>query len=68
MDTASNSLAFKWAVEAVLVTFVAVVAVALERFYRDRTLVENQRFADRRQPWYLFRWCSYGVLYPGLYL
>jgi hypothetical protein len=39
-----NISPFKYAVEAVSVVFVAVVAVALERFYRDPKIVNAQRF------------------------
>ena len=56
-----NASSFHYAIDAVAVAFVAVVAVALERFYKDRTLVEAQEFGDRRC--FLFGWRCYEVFY-----
>jgi hypothetical protein len=43
MDT-GNASSFYYAVEAVVLAFGAVVAVALERFYKDPKVVKAQRF------------------------
>jgi len=59
----SNNTAYHYAVESVVVAFVAVVAVALERFYKDRKLVEAQNFEAALCPRYLFRWRCDEVFY-----
>jgi hypothetical protein len=61
MDT-GNASSFHYAVEAVFLAFVAVVAVALEEFYRDPRLVDEQKLDDSR--WYreVFYWSVLTVL------
>jgi len=58
---AEDTKAFGYAIEAVFLAFVAVVAVALERAYRGPRLVEKQNFADKQ--WGLLRWESAEVSY-----
>lgn len=58
---AANADVFGYAVEAVTITFGAVVAVALERFYKDQRIVKAQRFST--SAWHeAFYWSVLTVL------